>query len=194
MVVFTTGKDVVAKPKLTEKQWNKIKERLDAGEKAAALAREYGVTRAAITNKFSVRKKAVNELANQIVSHHKSLQNSLQQFTPDIQIEAWDVASDLITISKHVGAGSKFGAMTFHRLAGIANLHAQRLDDDNPDPEQLMRIAQLTKVGNEAAAPALNLLAANKDRIKQADDQREAEAALIHEIELIPLLPDEAQS
>lgn len=165
----------MAKPKITEKQWIRIKERLDAGEKAAALAREYGVTRAAITNKFSVRKKAVNELANQIVSHHKSLQNSLQQFTPDIQIEAWDVASDLITISKHVGAGSRFGAMTFHRLAGIANLHAQKLDDENPNPEHVLRIAQLTKVGNDAAAPALNLLAANKDRINKDDDKTKDE-------------------
>ena len=165
----------MAKPKLTEKQWEKIKKRLDAGEKAAALAREFGVTRSAIGQRFAGRKKAVNELANQIVSHHQSLQNTLQQFTPDIQIEAWDMASDLLTISKHVGGGSKYGAMTFHRLAGIANLHAQKMDDENPDPEQLMRIAQLTKVGNDAAAPALNLLAANKDRINKDDDKAKDE-------------------
>ena len=158
----------MAKPKLTEKQWSKIKDRLDSGEKAAALAREYGVTRSAIGQRFAGRKKAVNELANQIVSHHQSLQNALQQFTPDIQVEAWDMAGDLLTISKHVGGGSKYGAMTFHRLSGIANLHAQKLSNDNPDPEQLMRIAQLTKVANDAAAPALNLLAAIRERFNQA--------------------------
>jgi len=148
--------------KLTQKQWDKIKEKLDAGEKATDLAKIYKVTPQAIYGRFAYKQKQVKELANQIVESHQLLDKTLKNFTPDIQLEAWDMASDLLHISKHVAGGAKYGAMTFYRLAGIANQHAQQLDDSKPDAESLARIAGLTKVANDAAAPALNLLAANR--------------------------------
>lgn len=156
----------MSKPKLTEKQWSKIKERLDAGESANAIAKDFGIHRSQITRRFSQHNKVVKELANQIVSVEKSLRSA----TKAQQIDALDLASTLLSISEHVGHGARYGAMTFHRLAGIANMQAQKLDDDNPDPEELLNIARLTKVGNDAVAPALNLLAANKDRINKQDE------------------------
>lgn len=152
--------------KLTKRQWARLKSRLDAGEKASTLAREYGITRQSISGKFSEQKKVVLDVANQIVASQNDIEAALQKLPPDLQVKAWDLASDLMAISKHISIGSKYGAMTFHKLAGIANLKAQELDDNDPDHEQVALIAALTKVGNEAAAPALNLLNANKDQIK----------------------------
>jgi hypothetical protein len=67
-------------------QWDKLKSRLDKGEKAADLAREYGVTRQVIGNRFSGQIKAVKEVANQIVESELSLQKNLQKLTPTLQL------------------------------------------------------------------------------------------------------------
>jgi hypothetical protein len=63
--------------------------------------------------------------------------------------------------------------MTAHRLAGIANQQVQMIDDSKPleDIESLKGIAILTDLSNKAAQTGLNLLAANKERIKQLDDE-----------------------
>ena len=172
---------------LTEKQWKKVKDRLDAGESANAIAKDLNIHRSTITRRFSQHNATVRTLANQIVETEVAFRSA----TRAQQIDAVEMADTLLSVTQHVGHGARYGAMTFHRLAGIANQKAQRLDDDDPSEEELLTIARLTKVGNDAAAPALNLMAANKDRMKQAEDQKEAESALIHEIELIPLLPNE---
>lgn len=153
--------------KLTKRQWNKIKERLDNGEKATSLASEYGISRQAITNKFSLQKKAVLTAANQIVASNEDMQKSLQKLAPDLQLKAWDLAGELMAISKHLSSGAKYGAMTFHKISGIANIKAQNLDEENPSTEDLQIVAALIKVGNDAAAPSLNLLNANKATIEK---------------------------
>jgi hypothetical protein len=155
----------MASEKLTSKQWSKIKERLDAGESANSIAKDFKIHRSQITRRFSQHNKVVKELANQIVS----VEQNLRAATKAQQIDALDLAGTLLSISNHVGHGARYGAMTFHRLAGIANQQAQLLDDDNPDAEDLLNIARLTDVGNKAAIPAFNLLAANKGK-DQADD------------------------
>ena len=45
----------------------------------------------------------------------------------------------------------------------------------------------LLKTGNEAGQPAFNLLAANKERIKAADDQAESQQQAVTSIGLIPM-------
>lgn len=152
--------------RLSAKQWEALRKKLVAGESTSALSREYGVSRTAINNKFGLQKKQVNGVANQIVEATVNL----SKLPNDLQVKAVNLAAELIDISKHVASGSRFGAMTFHRLAGIANQHAQLLDDVNPDPEALVDIARLTKVANDAVAPALNLLAANKDKLNKQGD------------------------
>ena len=137
-----------------------------AGEKAFHIAKDYPISRQAIDKRFGNLTKEIKAVANQIVDVEENLRK-----LPDVaQVAARNLADDLKLISAHVASGAKYGSMTFHRLAGIANQHAQQLDDVNPDPEALINIARLTKVANDAAAPALNLLAANKDRIKNLDD------------------------
>lgn len=53
---------------LTKKQWNEIEIRFYAGERASHLAKEFGITEAAIRKRFSARKKDAEKLSNQIVA------------------------------------------------------------------------------------------------------------------------------
>jgi hypothetical protein len=164
--------------KLSQRQWDKIQARLLAGEKITAIARDYGISHQAIRKKFGSLVTDIKSVANQIVE----TETALRKLPEVAQVTARNLADDLMAISMHVASGAKYG---------VANQHAQLLDDVNPDPKAVLNIARLTKTGNEAVAPALNLLNANKDRIKEADDQAEAEAALIQTIELVPLLPND---
>lgn len=152
--------------KLTSKQWDKIQQRLLAGEKITAIARDYKISHQAIRKKFGSLVTEIKSVANQLVE----AETALKKLPEVAQVTARNLADDLMAISMHTASGAKYGAMTFHRLSGIANQKAQMLDDADPDEDELLRIARLTKVGNDAVAPALNLLAANKDRINKQDE------------------------
>lgn len=169
----------MARPsKLTDKQWAEIETRLLQGEKASALAREYGVGKAAISMRFSKRIETVKTVAGQIVETEKAL--SLLNISE--QTQAFNLAGDLIAISRHLAGAARYGSMTAHRLAGIANSQVENIDDASPldkeSMESLKSVAVLTKMANEAAATGLNLLNANKDVVKPGDVQ--APAGLSH--------------
>lgn len=154
----------MARPsKLTEVQWEKIGNRLLAGESAASLAREFQVSKSVISARFSKRLETVRNTAGLIVE----ADNALAKLNITEQHSAFNLANELMAISTHVSQGARYGAMTFHRLAGVANQHAQTLDDANPDEESLLTIAKLTKTANEAVSPALNLLSANKAAVEK---------------------------
>lgn len=154
--------------KLTEKQWAEIQKRLLGGETSFAISKDYPVSRQAIDKKLGCATKSIKAVANQIVD----VQKNLKKLPEVAQVAACNLADDLMAISMHLGSGAKYGSMTFHRLAGIANQHAQKLDDADPDPDTMMKIAQLTEIGNKSAMPALNMLAANKDRIGQGPEEK----------------------
>lgn len=157
--------------KLTKAQWDDVKKRLLAGESANSIAKRYNVSRQAILKKAKPEVVDIQTVANQIATAKINLKK-----LPEVaQVTACNLADDLVAISMHVGSGAKYGAMTFSRLSGIASQKAQMLDDADPDWDELLRIARLTKIGNEAAAPALSLLAANKDRINKDDDKTKDE-------------------
>jgi hypothetical protein len=149
--------------KLTKAQWKKLKSRLDSGEKAASLAREYGITRQTISDRFGkTDNKAAIIVANQIVEAENSIRESLQKLTPALQIEACNIASELMAVSNHMAGGARYNAMSFHRLARIANTQVQKLNDDEPCPEALLTIGTLTRVGNETAKVPVDLLKVNQ--------------------------------
>ncbi len=80
------------------------------------------------------------------------------------------MAGEMMAIKKHVASGARFNAMTFHRLAGIANQHVMLLDDMAPDDEALLRIAKLTRLGNDSAALPMSMINATSKDKDQADD------------------------
>lgn len=154
----------MARPsKLTDAQWESIGKRLLAGESAAALSREFGVSKAAISVRFSKRTEAVKTVAKQIVETERAL----SFLNVSEQIAARSLADDLKAISEHLAGAARFGAATSHRLAGIAHNKVAEIDDAKPLNEEslasLKGIAVLTRMANDASEIGLNLLRANKD-------------------------------
>jgi hypothetical protein len=65
-------------------------------------AREYGISRQAISKKFSLQSNAVKDVANQIVESETKIRESLQKLTPSLQFEACNLARK--SQSKHRSA------------------------------------------------------------------------------------------
>ena len=169
----------MARPsKLTEEQWSQVKRRLAAGEKAAALAREFKVSRATISERCQKPVENIKAVANQLVSAERAL----YALPVSEQLLTLNLADDLRAISTHLSGAAKYGAATAHRLSGIAHNNVAKIDDAAPLDEESMEtlkgIAVLTRMANDASTIGLNLLAANKEAMKAPSN--EAPAGLGH--------------
>ena len=158
------------KSSLTEKQWAEIGRRLLAGkESTRALAREFGTSEASVRRKFPAQRKDVKTVANQIVA----AEQALKALPISSQIDALTLADELRAISMHLAGAAKFGAATAHRLAGIAHGKVAEIDDAAPVSEEslntLKGISALTRMANDSSQIGINLLAANKDMIREAN-------------------------
>jgi hypothetical protein len=164
--------------KLTDKQWESIGKRLLNGERAAVLAREFGVSKASVSARFSERTETVKSVANQIVETERSL--SLLNVSE--QIAARSLADELKSISTHLAGAAKFGAMTAHRLSGIAQAKSLEIDDaaplDDKSRAALADVAVLGRMANGAAEIGLNLLRANKDTIEDLNKRESEQSSL----------------
>jgi hypothetical protein len=156
--------------KLTPAQWDELKDRFTKGEKPADLAREFKVSRATISERFSKSVGNIKTVANQIVE----AEVALKSLTVSEQISAVGLANDLIAMSNHLAGAGKFGAATAHRLAGIAHGKVLEIDDANPLDEKsrdaLKDVAVLTEMANKASMIPVNLLAANKETVKKLNE------------------------
>ncbi len=155
--------------KLTPKQWAEVERRFLTGEKADALGKEFGVSGAAIRERFSALRGKVESVANQMVASERAL----RELPVSAQLSALSLADELRAISMHLASAAKYGSATAHRLAGIAHGKVQEIDDAAPlegSMDTLRNVAVLTKMANEAGAIGMNLLAANKDLMKPSGD------------------------
>lgn len=164
--------------KLTPAQWSEVERRFLSGETARALGREYGVSEAAIRKKFGAH-QSVSAQGSQVRNVAEKLAEAeiaLQALPIAQRPIAMDLAEKLRSISQSVAAAAELGARTGHRLHALANSEVTKVDDANPlaSIEALRNVGVLTKLGNDSLAPALNLLSANKDRIKDLEDDPDA--------------------
>jgi len=85
------------------------------------------------------------------------------------QLIAVNLASKLRAISDNLASAAQYGAQTAHRLSALANSEVSKVDDAEPlkSIESLKGVAALTKLANDSASIALNLLAANKETVKE---------------------------
>lgn len=167
--------------KLTDAQWEAIGKRLLGGESGASLAREFGVSKGAISGRFSKRTESIKTVAKQIVETERAL----SFLNVSEQIAARSLADDLKAISEHLAGAARFGSATAHRLAGIAHNKVAEIDDamplDSSSIESLRGIAVLTKMANESSEIGVNLLRANKDMVEEANRGRnKAPSGLTH--------------
>lgn len=174
--------------KLTDVQWEAIGKRLLSGESAASLSREFKVSKGLISQRFSKRTETVKNVAQQLVSANQAL----SKLTISEQSLARSLADRLISISDHLAGAAEYGAATAHRLSGIAHNKVAEIDDASPltaeSLESLKGIAVLTKLANASAEIPINLLAANKDAIKEMNKPEADSAQLLKDIAL--LLPN----
>lgn len=161
----------MARPsKLSDKQWDELQRRVLAGEKPADLAREYGVSKTAISVRVSKRVEGVKAVANQIVD----AEQALQRLPISEQLQAVSLAAKLRAISDNLASAAMHGAATAHRLTALANTEVAKVDDADPlsakSLEAMKGVAALTRLANESSTIALNLVAANKERVKSLDE------------------------
>lgn len=152
-------------PALTPDQQRAVQLRLAAGEKAGALAAEYGVGRSTI-----LRLSDLSGKVRQVAETLAHAQTALAELPPAQQHQAVTLAEKLRAISDSMAAAAVSGADTAKTLHGIANAKARAAAEaiaaGKPDAatEELRAVAALTKIGNEAAAVPLGLISSNKDR------------------------------
>lgn len=159
------------KSKLTSEQWADIDRRILENESIRALSREFGVSDSSIRERRDKlgKSKTVQEVAHKIVE----AENSLAALPISAQVSARNLAARLLSISNSLACAAEHGAATSHRLNALANSEVAKVDDANPmaSMESLRTVGVLTKLANESANIALNLLSANKDTVKRLNDE-----------------------
>lgn len=178
--------------KLTEKQWGELLQRLLSGEKAADLAREFGVSKATISSRVSKRAETVRGVANQIVSAERAL----GALPLSEQLQAVSLASKLRAISDSLASAAQLGAATAHRLHALANTEVAKVDDAEPlkSVDKLRNVGVLTKLANESAVVPLGLLSANKETVKRLNEQ-DAPAPRRVQVDVIDAsIPEDAEA
>jgi hypothetical protein len=145
-----------------------------AGETARSLGREFGLSETAIRKRFG---------ANQSVSLQSSQVRTVAEKLAEANIAlealpvsqrpiAVNLAEQLKSISSSLASAAELGAKTAHRLQALANNEVGKVDDADPlaSVEALRGVSALTKLANDSASIALNLLSANKDAVKRLND------------------------
>lgn len=149
---------------LTDKQWEGILVRIIKGEKAADLAKEYNVSKSAVSMHISKRAESIKTVAKQVVEADAAF-SALPMFE---KIETLSLIDELKAISLHMAGAAKFQSMTSHRLSKMANDQVDKIDEINPRNSEdiLQGISALTRIANDASQIPLGLLNANKEMIK----------------------------
>ncbi|GAB3188595.1 helix-turn-helix domain-containing protein [Hydrogenophaga aquatica] len=165
----------MARPsKLSPEQWQEIERRLAAGERAADLSREYGISQTRISERVSKVSEKVKETAHKLAE----AQTALAELPVAQQYAAVSLAEKLRAISVSLANAAELGAKTAHRLHALANSEVEKVDDADPllSMEALKGVSVLTKLANDSSQIAVNLLAANRDTVKQVNAPPENEA------------------
>jgi hypothetical protein len=153
--------------KLSDRQWAEVGRRLLNGEKPRLLAAEFGVSETTIRERFSEVNGKIKDVANQLLS----VETSLQQLPISAQISAVTLAAQLRSISTHLSSAANNGAMVAHRLSGIALQQVEQVDDAQPERslDALSRINSLTRLVNQSSELGMNLLSANRERVRAGE-------------------------
>lgn len=161
------------KSKLTDDQWAEIGRRLAEGESARSLAKAHGISDTSLRGHFEKLSglPTVQKVAHMLVETDAALKSLPQS----AQISAHNLAAKLRSISESLASAAELGARTSHRLQALANTEVGKVDDANPlgSVEALKGVSALTRLANDSASIALNLLAANKETVKRINEDGE---------------------
>lgn len=160
--------------KLTDHQWDDIQRRLLSGETARALGREFGLSEGAIRQRFGGTARVTTQSAQvrSVAEKLAEAQTALESLPISQRPVATDLAGKLRSISGSLASAAELGAKTAHRLQSLANSEVAKVDDADPlqSVEALKGVSALTRLANDSASIALNLLAANKETIQKINN------------------------
>lgn len=181
------------KSALSPDQWIEIERRIVVeGESVYALAKEFGVNESTVRRKIKPNFADKAEVAQKhhadlraiaiekarIDKESRTISDKIAELPYAKQVIVHDLSRRLVNISNSLASAAELGAATAHRLSALANSEVAKVDDAEPlaSVENLKGVAALTKLANESATIALNLLSANKDRIKEVEDMERTKA------------------
>lgn len=155
--------------KLSPDQWAEIERRMSTGDRAADLAREFGISNTQISLRVSKVSKKVSETAFKLAE----AQTALAELPVPQQYAAVSLAEKLRAISVSLANAAELGARTAHRLHALANSEVEKVDDADPlrpeSMESLKGVSVLTRLANDSSQIAVNLLNANRETVKDAN-------------------------
>lgn len=152
--------------KLTDKQWGEIGRRLAKGESMRALAKEFKVGVARISERFSERVPELRELAGTMAT----VETAFEKLPVSEQVTVRSLTDQYKGIQADYTETAANGAKTAAHLSRLALAKASRLTED-ADMEDLRGVAALSATANKALQPASNQIAANKGK-----DQKQAKS------------------
>jgi glutamine synthetase adenylyltransferase len=154
-------------PALAPAQQEEVRRRLAAGEGVRALAREYKVGDATI-RRLAAHSARIRNVAEKLAE----AQSALAELPPSQQHIALSLAEKLRSISDNLASAAEYGAKTAHRLHALANSEVAKIDDADPaaSEDSFRTVGALTRLANDSAHVALNLLGSNRDSLKRRDE------------------------
>lgn len=168
--------------KLSDLQWHTLHDRLVQGESASALGREYGVSESAIRKRFGSVKSISEQSAKvrEVAQILADASDALQELPPAQRPAAISLSEMLRSMSRSLAHAGDLGAKTAHRLQALANSEVAKVDDADPlqSLDALRGVGALTKLANDSAAIALNLIAANKETVVKINTDQTKPAAI----------------
>ena len=163
--------------KLSEAQWDEILRRNTAGESASALAKEFNLSKAAVSKRIAKPATYIKDVVNQVLT----AEVALKSMPPAHRLVATDLIDELRQLSMSTVQVATLGMRTAHRLAAIANEQAQKIDDADPmaDASAVKSVGVLGEMVKTHASVGLNLLAANKEAFRSGDGEKSVPQFLI---------------
>ena len=140
------------------------------GETLRAIAKSFDITEGAIRAKFGgsitqflSQSTQIREVAQQVAQ----VQDVVDQLSPFQRDVVFDLAASLRNVSRSLTKAAELGADTSMRLQEMASTQIRKVNQDDPTQsiEELKSVGIMTRLANDSASIALNLLAANKDRM-----------------------------
>ena len=175
--------------KLSDSQWAEIQRRLLSGEGTRALAKEFGVGAARVSERFSEHVPKLKNLANQLAT----VEDAVQKLPVPEQAAVRNLADNLRGIFNGVARAVRAGADTAAILHEQAEERAKSIMRAEPDEaghlvDSAVRsdVTDLQIMGNRALSPALRLVIANRDRqpaSSEGDDELDLSILTLEELD-----------
>ena len=163
----------MARPsKLSEAQWAEIDRLLiEGGMSQNAIARQFGISGTTLREYIakSSRSPTVQKVAHMLVEADAALKS----LPVSAQITARDLAGKLKAISESMATAAMHAAASTQRLQEMSWRELAKVGEnpmDEAGQAALKAAAGLTRMANESSELPLNLLTANKERIRRMQE------------------------